>query len=85
LLVGPSRKSFLALATGDRTGPPAETRLHATVAAAAIAALLGAHVLRVHDVAACADGVRLAHVLRTSEGWTSPGHAASMGSASSSD
>ena len=65
LLVGPSRKSFLTLATGSRPGPPAETRLHATVAAATVAALLGAHIVRVHDVAACADGVRLADALRT--------------------
>jgi len=60
LLVGPSRKSFLALATGradaDRTG--------ATVGAATVAALLGAHVLRVHDVAACRDAVRLADLAR---------------------
>jgi dihydropteroate synthase len=85
LLVGPSRKSFLALATGDRPGPAAEVRLHATVAAATVAALLGAHVLRVHDVAACADGVRLAHVLRTSEGWTSPNDIASMEDAARDD
>jgi dihydropteroate synthase len=43
ILVGPSRKEFLAHATVE------ETRF-ATAAAAAIAVLNGAHILRVHDV-----------------------------------
>jgi dihydropteroate synthase len=85
LLVGPSRKSFLALATGDRAGPPDTTRLHASVAAATVAALLGAHIVRVHDVTACADGMRLAHALRTSEGWTSPADIARMAASTSPD
>lgn len=65
LVVGPSRKSFLALAATARGGrPPAEERFAASVAAAALAAFLGAHVVRVHDVAACADAVRLADLMR---------------------
>ncbi len=68
LLLGTSRKSFLQLATGDRDGPPSETRLHATVASVTAAALLGAHIVRVHDVAACRDAVRLADVLREAAG-----------------
>ncbi len=68
VLIGPSRKSFLALATGPRDGPPATTRLSASVAAAAAAALLGAHIVRVHDVAACRDAVRLADILRDAGG-----------------
>jgi len=43
ILVGPSRKEFLAHATVE------ETRF-ATAAAVAIAVLNGAHILRVHDV-----------------------------------
>ncbi len=83
LLVGPSRKSFLAAATGERSGTPARTRLHTTVAAVTVAALGGAHIVRVHDVAACADAVRVAHMLRmpegrAPEGWTSEGGAARM-------
>lgn len=46
ILVGPSRKSFIGLTLGL---PPGE-RLFGTVAAAAIAAWNGAHILRVHDV-----------------------------------
>ncbi len=71
LLVGPSRKSFLALATGEREGDPATTRLAATIAASALAAALGAHILRVHDVQACGDAIRLADIVRQSPGSTS--------------
>ncbi len=79
LLVGPSRKSFLALATQGREGAPDAVRRDASVAAAALAAWLGADLVRVHDVRACGDAVRLADALRRSEGWTGPGHAARMG------
>ena len=66
LLVGPSRKSFLAAAAGaDGAAPLAIARLHASVAAAALAAWLGAHIVRVHDVKPCADAVRLADALRS--------------------
>ena len=65
VLVGPSRKSFLALAAPARGDePPAAARRAVSVAAAALAAFLGAHVVRVHDVAACAGAVRLADLLR---------------------
>jgi dihydropteroate synthase len=46
LLVGPSRKSFLA---GASRLPPQE-RLEGTLAAAAVAVLHGAQIVRVHDV-----------------------------------
>ena len=46
VMVGPSRKSFLS-------GPPGETPSEfATAAAVAIAVFAGAHIVRVHDVAA---------------------------------
>jgi dihydropteroate synthase len=68
LLVGPSRKSFLAefCGQGDAAAavPPAVSRLPATVAAAALCAWLGAHVVRVHDVAACRAAVGFADALR---------------------
>ena len=50
VLVGASRKSFLARLTGDE-GPP-EQRVPASLAAAALAVRDGATILRVHDVAA---------------------------------
>ena len=61
LLVGPSRKSFLAAAIGDR--PPA-ARGFATAAAAAAAVLGGAHIVRVHAVREMRDVVRVADEIR---------------------
>jgi dihydropteroate synthase len=67
LVLGPSRKSFLAAATGEPkdAAPPAISRLPASIAAAALCAWLGAHVVRVHDVRPCLDAVRLADALRS--------------------
>ena len=65
LLVGASRKSFLAApARADAPAPAPGDRLAASIAAATLAAWLGAHVVRVHDVAATVDAVRLADRLR---------------------
>ncbi len=61
LLVGPSRKSFLAAVIGDR--PPA-ARDFATAAAAAAAVLGGAHIVRVHAVREMRDVVRVADEIR---------------------
>lgn len=58
ILVGASRKSFLARLSGH-DGPP-ETRVPASLAAATIAVLGGATILRVHDVAATVQAVRVA-------------------------
>jgi len=65
LLVGPSRKSFLGRAIGTRA--PAE-REFATAAAVTAAVLAGAHVVRVHGVAAMVDAVRVADLLRRDAG-----------------
>ena len=51
LLIGLSRKGFLAAGDG-KDEAASEARLHATIAANTAAVLAGAHVLRVHDVAA---------------------------------
>ena len=48
LMAGVSRKSFI----GHLTGAPVEERLAGSLAAAAVAIERGAHILRVHDVAA---------------------------------
>lgn len=55
LLVGWSRKSTL----GHLTGRPVEERLAASLAAALASVQRGAHVLRVHDVAATADALTI--------------------------
>jgi dihydropteroate synthase len=57
ILSGPSRKSFLKDALGDRV--PAE-REWGTAAAVAASVLLGAHIIRVHNVSAMVDVVRVA-------------------------
>jgi len=55
LLVGWSRKSTL----GRITGQPVRERLAASLAAALVAAQRGAHVLRVHDVAATVQALQV--------------------------
>jgi dihydropteroate synthase len=63
LIVGASRKSFIGKATG-RTVPSERTQ--GSVAAAVAAALNGAAVVRVHDVAATREALLLADAVRTS-------------------
>jgi dihydropteroate synthase len=61
VLVGASRKAFLgaALRSGDDVPPPA-ARDAATAAVSALAAAAGAYCVRVHDVTATLDAVRVA-------------------------
>ena len=61
ILSGPSRKSFLKEALGDRE--PAD-REWGTASAVSASVLLGAHIVRVHGVAHMADVVRVADRLR---------------------
>ena len=61
LLCGPSRKSFLQSAIGER---PPHDRVWATAAAVTASILLGAHIVRVHDVKAMVDVVRAADAIR---------------------
>jgi dihydropteroate synthase len=55
LLVGPSRKSFI----GDVLGLPVGERLEGTAAAAAVAVMNGARIIRVHDVGPIRRVVRM--------------------------
>jgi dihydropteroate synthase len=64
LLVGASRKSFLARLTGDEA--PAD-RTAASLGAAAIAAFEGARILRAHDVAATVRVARVADAVRQAQ------------------
>ena len=61
LLVGPSRKSFMRTAIGDR--PPLE-RDWGTAGAVAAAVLAGAHIVRVHAVAEMTQVVAVAEEIR---------------------
>jgi dihydropteroate synthase len=68
LLVGTSRKSFIGrtLARDGKDAPP-DQRLYGSLAAAAVSVLQGAHIVRVHDVSAAVDVVKIAdEILRFS-------------------
>src|SRR6185312_9326752 len=66
LLIGTSRKSFIGrlLADENDTPAPAEDRLHGTMATITTAILHGAHIIRVHDVKAAAETIRVAEAIR---------------------
>jgi dihydropteroate synthase len=60
ILLGPSRKSFLSLALGER---PPDDREWGTAAAVTAAILAGVHIVRVHGVRAMADVAKVADAL----------------------
>jgi len=62
ILCGPSRKSFLRAALGD---VPARERLWGSAAAVTAAVLLGAHIIRVHDVTEMVQVIRVADRIRS--------------------
>jgi len=64
LLAGVSRKSFIgrALARNGKDAPVAE-RVYGTIAAETTLIMNGAHIIRTHDVRACADAARIADVV----------------------
>jgi dihydropteroate synthase len=63
LLAGTSRKSFVGRALArDGKDAPVTDRLFGTLAAETAAVLKGAHIIRTHDVRACADAVRIADI-----------------------
>lgn len=61
ILVGTSRKSFLGRLLD---GAPVEERLHGTMATVTAAVLRGAHIVRVHDVKAAVETVRVADAIK---------------------
>ncbi|MQS09977.1 dihydropteroate synthase [Streptomyces sp. IF17] len=85
VLVAASRKRFLGrvLAGPDGDPPPARERDAATAAVTALAARAGAWVVRVHEVRASADAVRVARALEGYAGFADhPGSAESAGGGS---
>lgn len=64
LLVGPSRKRFIGAITGKDN--PAD-RVFGTAAMVAMAAMKGASIVRVHDVAEMADVVRVINAVQNAE------------------
>ena len=63
IVLGASRKAFI----GKLTGREVDDRLGGSIAAAVLGAAAGAAVLRVHDVAATRDALRVATAIETGE------------------
>ncbi|MCM3902868.1 MAG: dihydropteroate synthase [Pyrinomonadaceae bacterium] len=65
ILIGTSRKSFIGRLLADENGEsaPAADRLHGTMASITAAVLRGAHIVRVHDVKAAVETVRVADAI----------------------
>jgi dihydropteroate synthase len=66
LLIGTSRKSFLGRLLADESGTPApaDARLYGSLATITTAILKGAHIVRVHDVKATVETIRVAQAIR---------------------
>jgi dihydropteroate synthase len=69
VLAGLSRKTML----GTLTGRPVDQRVPASVAAALAAAARGAAILRVHDVAATVDALKVWQAIGIDLAWNRPG------------
>ena len=61
ILVGVSRKSMIGALLDDA---PVDARLHGSVAAAVVALMSGAAIIRAHDVKATVDALAVAHSLK---------------------
>jgi dihydropteroate synthase len=66
ILIGTSRKSFIGHLLKDNNGNPlpATGRLHGTTASVTAAILKGVHIVRVHDVKAAVEAMRVADAIR---------------------
>ena len=64
LLVGVSRKSMIGQVLNDA---PADERLHGSVALATLAAWMNTNILRVHDVKATADALKLCMAVKNTK------------------
>jgi dihydropteroate synthase len=66
ILIGTSRKSFIGRILADENGipSPSNERLHGTMASVTAAILRGAHIVRVHDVKAAVETIRIADAIK---------------------
>ena len=60
IMIGTSRKSFLGKLLN---GAPADQRLYGTIASVTASVMKGAHIVRVHDVKAAVEAVRVAEAI----------------------
>lgn len=63
LMIGPSRKSFIGKLLD---GAAADQRLHGTIASVTASVMNGANIVRVHDVKAAVEAVRVADAIKFS-------------------
>jgi dihydropteroate synthase len=61
IMIGTSRKAFIGKLLNHA---PVEARLHGTIATIAAAVMKGAHIVRVHDVKAVVEAVRVVDAIR---------------------
>jgi dihydropteroate synthase len=61
LLIGTSRKSFIGKLLD---GAPADERLYGTIASVTASVLKGVHIVRVHDVKAAVEAIKVADAIR---------------------
>jgi dihydropteroate synthase len=61
IMIGTSRKSFIGKLLDNA---PADQRLHGTIASVAASVLNGAHIVRVHDVKAAVEAIKVADAVR---------------------
>ncbi len=61
IMIGTSRKSFLGKLLDNA---PADQRLHGTIASVVASVLNGAHIVRVHDVKAAVEAIKVADAVR---------------------
>src|SRR5205814_4496669 len=62
IMIGTSRKSFLGKLLN---GAPADQRLYGPIASVTASVKKGAHIVRVHDVKATVEAVKVADAMRT--------------------
>ena len=61
IMIGTSRKSFIGKLLGDA---PPDQRLHGTIASVVASVLKGAHIVRVHDVRAAVEAIKVADAVK---------------------
>jgi len=61
IMIGTSRKSFIGKLLD---GAPADQRLYGTIASVAASVLNGAHIVRVHDVKAAVEAIKVADAIK---------------------
>ena len=65
VMIGTSRKSFIGKLL---SGAPVDEREHGTIASVTVSVLKGAHIVRVHDVKAAVEAIKVADAVKRTSG-----------------